>query len=115
MAPSQEHDVRAGMLTLHAEQEGDAHLIRLVGELDLANADTLESELSEALTNGQDRVVVDMRELTFIDSTGLALLVGALARDEGVGRLRFVPSRAQAVIRVLELTGLDKRLPLVDS
>ena len=110
--PSQENEIRAGTLTLMVEHDGDARCIRLAGELDLANAGALDIELGDALADGQSRIVVDMRELTFIDSTGIAIVVSALGRDLDGSRLRFIPSRAPAVCRVLKLTGVEERLPL---
>jgi anti-sigma B factor antagonist len=115
VAPIEQHDVRAGMLTLRSELDSSTYTIRLVGELDLANADAFDAALEEAFAAEVPHIVVDMEELTFIDSTGLALLVAALGRSQGNGRLRFVPSQAEAVARVLRLTGIEERLPLVES
>jgi anti-sigma B factor antagonist len=112
MTPIEQRDVRAGMLTVHTVDEGEARVIRLDGELDLANAGALEEVLDEAFANGTGRVVIDMSALTFIDSTGIALLVTALGRDPEAERLRFVPSAEPAVARVLKLTGVEERLPL---
>lgn len=115
MAADQPHDVRAGLLSIHARRDGDVHRIELDGELDLANAEKLEAELDQALTGGEHGVVVDMAALSFIDSTGIALLIATLSRPEAEGRLRFVPSRAPGVTRVLEITGVDRRLPFADG
>lgn len=111
MAASGQRDVRAGILTISSETVGEIRRIALSGEVDLANAAALESELDEALDAG-GRIVVDMSALTFIDSTGLALLVKAMTRDGDSHRLEFVPSTATAVTRVMQVTGLDERLPL---
>lgn len=112
MSPSEQH---AGMLVLQTSRDGNTRIIELRGELDLANADALEVELNHALGDGACEIVVDMGELTFIDSTGIALLVAALGRGGADGRLRFVPSQAPAVTRVLKLTGIEERLPLVEA
>lgn len=103
------------MLTLRVEQDGDTRRIRLAGELDLANAAVLDAELGAALADGSCQVLVDMRELTFIDSTGIAIVVSALGNDGNGKRLRFLPSAAPAVSRVLQLTGVGERLPLLDG
>ncbi len=108
-----QREIRAGMLTLNVADEGGTRTIALVGELDLANAPTLETELEAALGGDCGAVVVDMAELTFIDSTGIALLVASLTQNGDEGRLSFVPSRSEGVLRVLQLTGIDQRLPLV--
>lgn len=114
MSP-QPHELEAGLLTLRVEREGEVRCIRLAGELDLANAAVVDRELSAALDDGQCQILVDMSKLTFIDSTGLALFVAALGQDGDGKRLRFVPSPAPAVTRVLQVTGLDERLPLADG
>lgn len=102
-------------MTLRVEHEGDVRRIRLAGELDLATAGAVDHELNEAFADGQCQILVDMRELTFIDSTGLALFVAAIGQDGEGKRLRFVPSPAPAVTRVLQVTGLDARLPLAEG
>ena len=110
-----QREIADGMLEVRTAFEGGAHVISLRGELDLANAATAETALQPALEAGDARVIVDMRELEFIDSTGIALLVAALARNDDEGaRIRFVPSSSPSVTRVLELTGLAGRLPLAE-
>jgi anti-sigma B factor antagonist len=108
---SKQRDISDGTLVVRRAQDADAEVVSLCGELDLANAGTAEAELSEALSKGA-KVVIDMRELEFIDSTGIALLVGALGHNGDGARLSFIPSESPAVTRVLELTGLAERLPL---
>jgi anti-sigma B factor antagonist len=111
---SDQGDIVDGTLVVRTANDGDTRVISLCGELDLANAATAEAALDNALGANGAQVVIDMQELEFIDSTGIALLVSALGRDEGEDRVRFVPSTSPAVTRVLELTGLAKRLPLAD-
>lgn len=79
------------------------------GELDLATADVVREALREALADAREEVVVDLTELTFIDSTGIGILIAAVTEDNGA--LRFIPSEAPAVSRVLRLTGVEARLP----
>lgn len=94
------------------EEDGEVVTLSFCGELDLANAGPTKEALERALKDGASRVVVDLTELTFIDSTGIALFVLA-KREDGDGRLRFLPSNAVAVRRVLAVTGVDERLGLV--
>jgi anti-anti-sigma factor len=108
---SKQRDISDGTLVVRRAQDADAEVVSLCGELDLANAGTAETELREALSSG-GKVVVDMRELEFIDSTGIALLVSALGQNGNGAKLSFIPSESPAVTRVLELTGLAERLPL---
>jgi len=109
----EQQKITDGTLVVRTAKDGDTQMIALCGELDLANANTAESALEASLASGTE-VVVDMRELEFIDSTGIALLVSALGKENGGTRVRFIPSSAPAVTRVLELTGLAERLPLAN-
>jgi anti-sigma B factor antagonist len=113
---NEQRDIADGTLVVRTAKQGDAHVISLCGELDLANASTAETELRTLLESDGAPVVIDMRELEFIDSTGIALLVAALGKNNGEeARVRFVPSASPAVARVLELTGLAERLPLAEA
>jgi anti-anti-sigma factor len=85
---------------------GELRTVAVRGEVDLATAAELEAFVRSALDDAPDGVVLDLSQLTFIDSSGLRALV-ALAKDaESRGTtlaLRSLPRHAQ---RVLELTGL---------
>jgi anti-sigma B factor antagonist len=96
------------------DEDGDAVTLSFRGELDLANSAATEEGLERALKNGAARVVVDLTELTFIDSTGIALFVQA-KREDGDDRLLFRPSNSTAVRRVLAVTGVDEWLGLLDG
>ena len=115
LPPTERQTVHAGLLELLTSRAGRTRLIQLRGELDLANAGSFEAALEQALGDGNGHVIVDMTELAFIDSTGIALLVTAINRDGDGARLRFVNSRAPAVTKVLEMTGVAARLAFVDA
>lgn len=108
-------EISDGTLVVRSGENGSSRVVALVGELDLANAGTAESALEESLADPGMPVVVDMRELEFIDSTGIALLVSTLNRNEDGARVSFIPSSSPAVTRVLELTGLAERLPRAEA
>jgi anti-sigma B factor antagonist len=112
---SEQREIADGTLVVRSSEDGGGRVIAFSGELDLANAATAESALEDSLADASAAVVVDMRELEFIDSTGIALLVSALSRNEGGTRVSFIPSDSPAVTRVLELTGLAERLPLAGA
>lgn len=86
-------------------------VMRVVGELDVANGPMFERRLAEAQQSHAARVIVDLSDLDFIDSTGLNALVRAHAR--GDGRL-IVLRGSDAVHRPFVLTGLDRLLPFAD-
>ena len=102
-----------GMLAVRVDVDGSAQIIALRGELDMANAATFAAAL-EAAEAEAGSITIDMRELEFIDSTGIAVLVAAHRRlNDGRVRFRLVRSEAAGVRRVMEVTGLDRELPFV--
>lgn len=110
----EQRDISDGTLVVRTTREPEGYRISFRGELDLANAATAEAQLRKALEAGDAPVVLDLSELEFIDSTGIALLVSALAHNGSATKLRFIPSNSPAVMRVLDLTGIAERLPLVE-
>ena len=110
MAAEQRREISDGTLRVRVVEDGSDHVVCLCGELDLANAPTAEAELDAAMTTATG-IVVDMRELEFIDSTGIALLVGIIGRNSDSAAVSFIPSEFPAVERVLELTGVAERMP----
>ena len=106
--PYTDTPIRDGLLTVQRLDEGAQLRLSLHGELDLSNVKTAEAALTEALASSK-KVLVDLGSLEFLDSTGIALLVAALQRNDAE-RLSFVPSKSSGVRRLLGLTGLDKRM-----
>lgn len=92
---------------------GSATVITLVGELDLASSADLEQVLEQA--SGAENLVLDLRELEFIDSTGLSVLVKAHQAAEEQGRQFGLVQGGAQVQRLLTLTGLAERLRVADS
>jgi anti-sigma B factor antagonist len=97
-------------------RDGDrAVVIGVSGELDLASSPALEQELENRAAAAAEVVIIDLRQVEFMDSTGLSLLVRAHTRATEKGQ-RFVVVRGpQQVQRLLSLTGVADRLTLVDS
>jgi anti-sigma B factor antagonist len=93
---------------VHSEQDG-VHVVRLSGELDLRAAGELETALADC---GEDaRILLDLVELQFIDSTGLATIIRAhQALAAAGGALALVCSGDGSVHRTLETTGLTRLL-----
>jgi len=106
--------VKLGALSMSSERDGDVHRVCLLGELDLATAESVELELLRVEATDARSIVVDLSGLTFMDSTGCRLVLTANARSlKDPGRLSLVRGSA-AVQRVLELIGVDGLLPFVD-
>jgi anti-sigma B factor antagonist len=90
-------------------------VIALAGELDMAAEPRVTAQVGRAVADGADVVVLDLREVTFLDSTGVRALVLAHRRCEEAGRRLFVVRGRPSVHRVLVLCGIDARLALVDG
>ena len=96
------------------ERDADAAVIRLEGEFDLSCEDGLRAEIARMTAWQPNAVVVDLGDVTFIDSRGLRMLLelGAAARRDGF-ELTLV--RADGQVRSsLNITGLDLLLPLAE-
>jgi anti-anti-sigma factor len=107
--------VTDGALRVRVIGDGAMRTVALSGELDLANAETFAAELERVEGDGPSAITIDLQGLEFIDSTGIAVLVAAHRRlTGGATQIRLVRSRASAVERVLEVTGLDAELPFID-
>jgi anti-sigma B factor antagonist len=97
--------------SIEDHQAGRRHTLVLRGELDMASAPALEGMLQELCEGGAQELVVDLSELTFMDSTGLnAILKSRTLCAEHVCDLGLIPGR-RPVQRVFELTHLLDRLP----
>ena len=90
-------------------------MLSVIGELDLAAAPKVRQALVTAVQGPAPDVVLDLASVDFIDSSGLGIVIGALKRvwSRG-GRLRVVAAQPQ-VVKVFELTELDRILPLAAS
>lgn len=97
---------------------GDAVVVAVEGELDLFTAPYLRDEVREAIKQDGNRLVFDLGALSFMDSSGLSVLIEAwrLATSEGGGVSLAAPQAP--VARILRTTGLDRRIkvyPDVDA
>ena len=86
------------------------------GQIDIACGDRFIACLREARDAEPQTLVIDLRDVSFIDSTGLSMLLKAdgLARQNQF-ELQIIRSPAEIVQAVLEATGVEKFLPLVDE
>jgi anti-sigma B factor antagonist len=96
--------------TVQLQPRSDAVLIAVSGELDIASAPELEQMLDQIQPELTKLVIVDLRELEFMDSTGLSIIVGAHQRLSEHGcELTLIKGPPQ-VQRLLDLTGVADRL-----
>ena len=96
------------------QHPGQTRLI-LSGELDIASADDLEKQLAAAEVDSPATLVLDLRRVEFIDSTGIRTLVAADERARSQGRRLAVVQGPNAVARILAVTQLDQHLDIVED
>jgi anti-sigma B factor antagonist len=102
------------LLDLHVTASGGVIVVEVGGEIDVASAPELRDCLNQTIDAGSRRLVVDLRQVSFIDSEGLGVLVGAKRRLRGPGRdgsIQLVCADG-LVVRVLRISGLDGVFPL---
>jgi anti-sigma B factor antagonist len=95
--------------------DGDLQIIRARGELDLYAAPELKRRLGDAIDGGKTRIVVDLTDAAFMDSTALGVLLGALRRLRVRDGSLAVASNQPSILRILAVTGMDQVLDLHDS
>ena len=105
--------IDTGILRVHVQPRGDEVVVGLVGELDLASSGELSTTLAELAASGRD-VVVDLADLRFIDSTGMAALLRARGTAEANGCMLVLRKPHANVARTLALAALDTVFQLQD-
>jgi anti-sigma B factor antagonist len=107
---SSEHlGLACGVFEIDTVRAGPALWLRLSGELDLASVEKLEEAISVAEESTAREIVIDLAELEFMDSAGLAALLRAHTRTRQDGqRLRFLPSNHDGVTQLIAVTGTRK-------
>lgn len=104
------------MAEFRTESLPDACVIEVRGEIDISNVAELTRRVLQALADGATAVVLDMAEVTHLDSSGLAAVISAhhsIAEKPG-GRLALTLD-AERLRRTFELRGLDKVFVITDS
>ena len=101
-------------LSLETREEEGAVRIAVSGELDLSSALTFDDEVRRAEERLPETLVLDLRKLRFMDSTGLRLIMSAHARARTRGRRLAIVLGSDAVKRLFRLAGVTRRLEIVD-
>ena len=94
---------------------GNAAVVAVAGELDLRTSPQLEERLNRAFDAGAELVILDLRRIEFMDSTGLRVVLSAHQRAHETGRRFALVRGADQVERVLTLTGVRDLLTVVDA
>ena len=104
------------LLDVQHTNVGGWHVLSAAGELDLASAPRLAVRVREIVRSGATTICIDLSDVEFIDSAGLAVLINAqraLARVEG--RLLIVAPPEGRVSRLLDLCGVRAALDVVED
>jgi anti-anti-sigma factor len=89
----------------HRSEDGQA-VVDVGGELDVHTCGTLEEAVQQAITDGGD-VIVDLADVTFVDSSGLRTLIGLHRSAEERGGRLVLREPSRPLLRLLDLTGLQ--------
>jgi len=102
-------------LQLSTTRVGEQAIVTVGGEVDLETASQLGDHALEALRDVSPHLVLDLAGVTFMDSTGLKVLLSIQRRTDLAAGSFAVVGATRAVRRILELTGLDQTFRLYDS
>ena len=83
-------------------------LVNVRGEVDIYTAPRLKEQLVKLIDDGATEVVVDLSDVTFIDSTALGVLIGGVRRANAAGGAMTIVVTSRPVKRALGITGLDR-------
>ncbi len=93
----------------------DKHVISVAGEIDLFTAPELKAALGDALESGRTKIVVDLSQTTFLDSTALGVLIGAVKRLRSRDGSLVIVNTDANIAKTFEITGLDQIFTILDT
>jgi anti-sigma B factor antagonist len=107
--------IEASPFDIHTELMPELARVQVSGELDLASTARLQAAVQDALGQGMGRLEIDLRGLSFVDSSGLRslILLDAQAREQSWTLTLVRPSGA--ALAVFEMTGTEENLPFVEK
>jgi anti-sigma B factor antagonist len=89
-----------------ARQDGQIWVVRVRGEVDIATAPKLDTTFDAVVASKPSRVLVELEDVTFLDSSGIRSLMVAQRRLEETGSTMVIDGMSAAVKQVLEITGV---------
>ena len=93
----------------------DRHVVAVRGEIDLFTAPELKEKLTDAIESGKSRIVVDLTDTTFLDSTALGVLIGAVKRLRSREGALVIVNVDQNIAKTFEITGLDQIFTILST
>jgi anti-sigma B factor antagonist len=99
---------------LRVQEVGAARVVSLAGELDLYNAEAVRKVLLDAAAASPERIVVDLGEVEFVDSTALGVLIEARTKLDNRSAFLLAAPRLETK-RALQISGLDRHFTVHDT
>ena len=100
-------------LQIDTSHRGGRTILTPRGAIDLSTIGAFRAVLDDVFLGGPVDLVLDLNEVTFLDSTGLGALISARRRSHAFKGSLVLACRGDAVLRVLEVTGLDRVFEMV--
>jgi anti-sigma B factor antagonist len=95
--------------------DGERHVLAVRGEIDLFTAPELKQVLAESIEAGRVRIIVDLTDTTFLDSTALGVLIGAVKRLRSRDGALAIVNIDDNIAKTFEITGLDQIFTIVPT
>jgi len=95
--------------------DAERHVLAVRGEIDLFTAPELKQVLAESIEAGRVRIIVDLTETTFLDSTALGVLIGAVKRLRSRDGALAIVNVDENIAKTFEITGLDQIFTILPS
>ena len=116
-SPNSDTDANPDLFEFTVVSEPDAEGVAAAavrGELDLSTAAEMRDQLYGLLARGGTQLTLDVTELTFIDSTGLGVIVAVLKRSREAGGNLVLKGPSRSARKVLDISGLARIIDVVD-
>ena len=95
--------------------DAERHVLAVRGEIDLFTAPELKQVLAESIESGRVRIVIDLTDTTFLDSTALGVLIGAVKRLRSRDGALAIVNVDENITKTFEITGLDQIFTIVPT
>jgi len=95
--------------------DAERHVLAVRGEIDLFTAPELKQVLAESIEAGRIRIIVDLTDTTFLDSTALGVLIGAVKRLRSRDGALAIVNIDDNIAKTFEITGLDQIFTIVPT
>jgi len=89
-------------------QDKDLWTVKITGEVDIYTSDEMKETLNEMVEEKKSEIQIDCRELSYIDSSGLGVLIGILKKLKEENKNLVVVNARSNILKLLSITGLDK-------